>query len=719
MDNVQQCLQRLMIFVVIVFVSACTNEPDTIPIDDEPERIGRTTEDLMVDPVTGIPYAFTFQFPIAGFDTSDFGFGFGDVNSNFCLANSSAGCTAYGAHTGRDTVVGKTPFGTEVLAPADGIVRLTTNYTYGAYGSDASSNPHYRGCLLLLEHEFPNGQPILTLLGHVQCESGAPYDPVAKKGNPSIGTIVRRGQYVAHVAHYWHGAGQTIDWHHLHWGMRRGNFSATTLSDGVRGYVLQSEFTTDAETHALTHDEWLDPFVIIAANGDPALDATNDVRHHPSGTLLEDSSGGYWLVTDERTISNISSDVITSDRYDVTTAVRVSNNELDCYSKGSPIQSMGRVTLYQRPGSSTVVMAYDATMSRYDVIRWEALLSWGFGSDDLTSDLTKIMNAEWTYADRGMRTMRPGSLVKAEDASEVAQVTMQGTRIPISSGDVFEDMGFAWQRVVSLPGSVLDVVAGSRATPIIDGTSIRTCLVPPVCPNGGTCGGGGVPDVDAGAPASENCNGVDDDGNGQVDEIFMCSLDSMDGPTCISSCNTAGSRICEFPSCTWGACMPFVEGCNNTIDDDCNGMTDCEDPACTTSLDCRSASDADGASAQVRLQYVGAPTSGGITLRAWWQPPTGEPRRWDTVDECIDFTSSDSAFDCTFSLPHSTTSFEFQVELATGAFWGDQSCDPLGGCGQNIGTVTLTADGSALVYTLIPNNTDSQPYMNGLVSFIP
>lgn len=719
MDNVQRALQQLLIFIAFVCVPSCTDDMSAEPSRDESVQTGTTTGDLTIDPVTGIPYAFTFQFPIAGFDTSDFGFGFGSVNTFFCMNMTSSGCTAYGAHTGRDTIVGNTPFGTEVFAPADGIVRLTTDVTYGAYGADASANASYRGCLLLLEHEFPNGQPIMTLLGHVQCESATPYDAAAKKGNPSVGTIVRRGQYLAHVAHYWHGATQSIDWHHLHWGMRRGSFASTNHGEAVRGYVLSSEFTTDAETHALVHAEWLDPFVIIAANGDPAMQAANGVRHHPSGTLLEDANGGYWLVTDEWTISSIPFEVISSDRYDVTTAVQVSNDELDCYTEGPPIQSNGRVTLYQRPGSSTVVMAHDATATRYDVIRWEALLSWGFGSEDLISDLSKIIQFEWAYTDRGLRTMRPGSLVKADEESEVAIVTMQGTRVPIASGDVFEGLGFQWERVVSMPKSVIDIVAGPRALPLIDDMSIRACAVPPVCPSSGTCGGGGVPDEDAGAPVVETCNGADDDGNGQVDEIFLCRFGSTDGPACVSSCNTAGSRICEYPSCSWGACVPFAEGCNNTIDDDCNGMTDCEDQACATSSDCQFESDAGDEPAQVRFVYDGAPSIGALTLWAWWQPPMSASRQWDRVSECVDSTTTDDALDCTFSLPHGTTSFEFQVALPNGGHWGDQSCDPLGGCSQTVGTVTVTADGMPLEYTLVPNNQDGQPYMNGFVSLIP
>ncbi len=90
----------------------------------------------------------------------------------------------------------------------------------------------------------------------------------------------------------------------------------------------------------------------------------------------------------------------------------------------------------------------------------------------------------------------------------------------------------------------------------------------------GSSGSGG-----AGA-AVEICNGLDDDGNGMVDEIFMCPLGMM-GALCVTSCGSVGFYLCEAPSCTFGpTCHPFPESCGNTIDDDCNGLVDCADPAC-------------------------------------------------------------------------------------------------------------------------------------------
>ena len=357
----------------------------------------------------------------------------------------------------------------------------------------------------------------------------------------------------------------------------------------------------------------------------------------------------------------------------MTTAVKASGDEMDCYAKSAAFPSLGSVTLYQRTGSPTVVMAYDATRTRYDVIRWEALVSWGFDAEDLTNDLSKTVFRETMYVNKGFRLLRPGTLVKADESSEVSAVTMQGTRIPIVSDDVFEALGFRWERVVSIPGSVIDQVAGPRALPMIDLASIKSCAVPSACPAGGNCGGGGTSDVDSGtvtvstpeasAPLVEICNGIDDNNNGQIDEIFQCKLGATDGPPCVSSCNTSGSRVCDGPMCSWGSCKPFAESCDNGLDDDCNGKMDCEDPACATADVCKPkpapAQDAGSVSgdAFVHLAYHGPISAGAILLQAWWQPPNVAPRGWGSVTECVDVTSGDGILDCTFSLPHGTTSF--------------------------------------------------------------
>ena len=702
-------------FLSAVFAAVLVN---CAPINTIPEP-GASENELTLDPQTGIPYAHTFQFPVSGFDQSDFGFGFASENSRFCLQSKNGQCTAYGYHLGRDTIVKKTPVNTEVVAPADGIVRLTTDVTYGGYGSDAQANPAYRGCLVVLEHEFQGGQHVTTLLGHLKCESETVYDALQKKGNPSVGALVKRGQYLGHVGHYWAGSDQSLDWHHVHWGMRNGAFDGTNVNAFVRGYAPKSEFTIDPETGIWTHPQWVDPFVIIAAHADPVQSVLADVRHHPSGSLLEDSYGSFWLVTKDDTIAPIPPDVLLADRYDGSRSVLVSDDELNCYQIGASQKSLGPVTLYQRPNSSTVVMAYSNTKERYDVIRWEALISWGYDASSLTADGQVIATIESGYAAKGYRLLRPGTLVKADESSEVSIITTQQTRRAIASGDVFEAMGFSWAKVVSIPQSVIDVVAGPRENELIDFASIHACASQPVCPGGGNCGGGGNPPLPV-----EVCNGLDDDGNGKIDEIFQCKAGSKGGG-CITKCNTAGSLVCEAPACAWGSCEPYPENCSNTIDDDCNGLTDCDDaackgtPACTpSSPDAGSPDPVGNTSITLHLIYTGPVLQGMTQLFAWWQPPQALPREWGLVVECQDLLAGDGVLDCTFSVPAGTSPLEFQVNLPNGGFWGDESCSPMGGCGSPVGTVTLLGPKGQLMITMKQNNKDGLPYFNGRVESV-
>lgn len=583
---------------------------------------------LKVDPNTGIPYAPTFQFPVEGFDTSDFGFGFGEMNSRFCLKYQNGECIAYGYHAGRDTDVIQTPFGTVVVSTADGIVRLTTDKKYGAYGSDSSQNPNYKGCLLLFEHEFMNGQRVTTLIGHVMCESNEPYDPIAMTGNPPVGTIVRRGQYVGHVNHYWAGAGTGLDWHHIHWGMRKGPFTSDAVGQFVKGYVKKDEFSFDPASQTWTHPDWLDPFVVVAANGDPAMQANANVRRHSSGSLLKDESSAYWVVTSDTEIAHIPPNVMASDRYDANRAVHVLQDEIDCYAKVGDMPSHGPVTAYKRPGSSTVVMAYDATLSRYDVIRWEALLSWGYDAFDVKTDLGLASFFEVGYLDKGFRLLRPGTLIKADEESEVAIVTAQQTRRPIASGDVFEEAGYRWEHVVSVPGAVLTAVAGPRENTAMDLAFIHSCAVPPPCPGGGTCGGGGEPDPG-------------------------------DTPSSVP----VGKLLFRYDG-------PVLPGTN---------------------------------------QFQGM-----------WDPPGSDFHDWapSTFALCPDTTPDDGVLECLLDMPSGTSNFLFTVQLPDGRWWGDWSCAPTGGCGQPIGTVTLTGPNGPIPYQY-QNNGQGPDYWNGLVPDIP
>ncbi|MBI5503061.1 MAG: FG-GAP repeat protein [Deltaproteobacteria bacterium] len=78
---------------------------------------------------------------------------------------------------------------------------------------------------------------------------------------------------------------------------------------------------------------------------------------------------------------------------------------------------------------------------------------------------------------------------------------------------------------------------------------------------------------ECGTPA-ESCNGADDDCDAEIDEDLPC----VQGMTvdCTASCGTTGRGACTASCAVPGpaACTPPAEDCNNLVDDDCDGETD-------------------------------------------------------------------------------------------------------------------------------------------------
>lgn len=70
----------------------------------------------------------------------------------------------------------------------------------------------------------------------------------------------------------------------------------------------------------------------------------------------------------------------------------------------------------------------------------------------------------------------------------------------------------------------------------------------------------------------EECNGVDDDMDGAIDEDFECPAEMRQ--SCTTACGTSGFRKCSDVDCTWSMCCSTEETCGNACDDNCDGILD-------------------------------------------------------------------------------------------------------------------------------------------------
>jgi hypothetical protein len=120
-----------------------------------------------------------------------------------------------------------------------------------------------------------------------------------------------------------------------------------------------------------------------------------------------------------------------------------------------------------------------------------------------------------------------------------------------------------------------------------------------------TCLGGGDcddSDIIVHPGATETCNGVDDNCDGSVDNGATCPANMICAGIqgCISTACASNEKMsCTIPGLNgicgqgqagckingqWGSCAQInnatSEVCNNNLDDDCDGFTDCMDPNC-------------------------------------------------------------------------------------------------------------------------------------------
>jgi len=133
-----------------------------------------------------------------------------------------------------------------------------------------------------------------------------------------------------------------------------------------------------------------------------------------------------------------------------------------------------------------------------------------------------------------------------------------------------------------------------RVLPLI--ARCLTCLTCLTCLSVAGCGRTQIwtGNADAGAKPQEICgNGVDDDGNGLTDCQDPRCAGALGCAVTPELCDNSidddgdGQIDCQDPDCLSDpACLGKVELCGNGIDDDGDGLTDCQDPKCVNDPAC-------------------------------------------------------------------------------------------------------------------------------------
>jgi hypothetical protein len=101
-------------------------------------------------------------------------------------------------------------------------------------------------------------------------------------------------------------------------------------------------------------------------------------------------------------------------------------------------------------------------------------------------------------------------------------------------------------------------------------------------------------------PAPDRCDGFDNDCDGRGDDECQCQegqtrpcYEGPMGTANIGACSVGVQRCVQglTQGSAWGSCemqrLPSTENCADRMDNDCNGRSDCADPRCVGTLECR------------------------------------------------------------------------------------------------------------------------------------
>lgn len=323
-------------------------------------------------------------------------------------------------------------------------------------------------------------------------------------------------------------------------------------------------------------------------------------NNHPVGTLLRGASGGpTWLVVSKGRLLDVSAYT----HLPFNCAVTVAEQVLDCYETADfdpvSLELDGRVIKFQ--GEPQVYKLYPGagfTPSAFQVfLSYDAFLSWGYQDQDIqTYALSQKTASLGRLQDKGGLGLRLGTLVKGQGQSEVSVAHQSGKRRPIFNWDVFEGLGYDADCVYEIEPSTLDLVAGVRSEQVITLDETEQCSAgqtPASCVPGVytacDCAGGQI--------GYASCK---TDGSGY--EACVCPSVEQDAGAFDSGQSETGPEAGTSPCGGWcGAGMRCDEATGNcvlseqdassdalppAVVEQCNGLTDCQDPVCAYNPAC-------------------------------------------------------------------------------------------------------------------------------------
>lgn len=213
-------------------------------------------------------------------------------------------------------------------------------------------------------------------------------------------------------------------------------------------YGTKRPFASVAVASTLTDIEK----AVTASDAELAGYETGEPIRFPNYALLRNSTGQIWLIVDDERRHIVNMDTFVKFGFNMDEVEDVADSELasygegmkitldDAYPRGQLIQVSGLKAIWYAEGGKRQLITHPAIWTLYFNNRRPSAISQAT-LDSLTHS--------------GAYLLHDGELVKSYDHPAV-YVIENGMKRPIVSGEVFEEMGYGWEYIESLPSSLID-----------------------------------------------------------------------------------------------------------------------------------------------------------------------------------------------------------------------------------------------------------------------